>query len=145
MTFEEKVDKLAEYIELLVHRFMMVNCDEDSCLNEINFQEIKVIEILGKKHRSIMRELADEALVAISTMTGIIDRLVEKGFVTRYRTEEDRRVVIVELTEKGMEGYQEHLKQYQDLSRGMLMALNEDEQDTMIKILGKISGVISGG
>ena len=143
MTFEEKVNKLAEYIQLLVHRFMGVKCDEDSCLNEINFQELEVIDILGKKHKSIMRELAIEASVALSTMTGIIDRLVEKGFVTRYRTEEDRRIVIVELTEKGMEGYREHVKQYQDLSRGMLTALDENEQDSMIKILGKISGIIS--
>jgi DNA-binding MarR family transcriptional regulator len=38
-----------------------------------------------------------------STITGIIDRLEQKGFVLRSRTSPDRRVITISLTEKGTE------------------------------------------
>ena len=40
-------------------------------------------------------------MVKSSTVTGIIDRLEQKGLVTRSRTSPDRRVITVELTESG--------------------------------------------
>ncbi len=40
-------------------------------------------------------------LVNSSTVTGIIDRLEDKGLVKRMRTSQDRRVITIELTETG--------------------------------------------
>jgi DNA-binding MarR family transcriptional regulator len=40
-------------------------------------------------------------MVKSSTVTGIIDRLVQKGLVTRLRNSPDRRVITIELTEAG--------------------------------------------
>lgn len=48
-----------------------------------------------------MRELAEAAHTSSANLTGIIDRLVERGLVERVRSEEDRRVILVQLTEKG--------------------------------------------
>lgn len=45
--------------------------------------------------------LARYILVQPSTMTGIIDRLEQKGLVARQRSNADRRVVTIELTELG--------------------------------------------
>jgi DNA-binding MarR family transcriptional regulator len=48
-----------------------------------------------------MSQLADETNQVSATMTGIIDRLVERGWVKRRRNPEDRRAVLVRLTEAG--------------------------------------------
>jgi DNA-binding MarR family transcriptional regulator len=48
-----------------------------------------------------MSELADLIQQSSATMTGIVDRLVEKTWVTRRRSEEDRRAVFVALTSEG--------------------------------------------
>jgi len=46
-------------------------------------------------------QIAKQILVKSSTVTGIIDRLEQKGLVERKRSSPDRRVIIIELTEAG--------------------------------------------
>lgn len=46
-------------------------------------------------------QIAKHIMVKSSTVTGIIDRLEQKGLVTRSRTSPDRRVITVELTQSG--------------------------------------------
>ena len=46
-------------------------------------------------------QIAKQILVKSSTVTGIIDRLEQKGLVERKRSSSDRRVITIELTEAG--------------------------------------------
>jgi len=46
-------------------------------------------------------QIAKYIMVNSSTITGIIDRLEQKGLVERSRTSPDRRVITISLTEKG--------------------------------------------
>jgi DNA-binding MarR family transcriptional regulator len=48
-----------------------------------------------------MSELAERIQQSSATMTGIIDRLVDKKWVSRRRSDEDRRAVYVGLTTEG--------------------------------------------
>ena len=48
-------------------------------------------------------QIARHIMVKSSTVTGIIDRLEQKGFVERLRNSPDRRVITVQLTEGGKE------------------------------------------
>ncbi|WP_136415432.1 MULTISPECIES: MarR family transcriptional regulator [Oxalobacteraceae] len=48
-------------------------------------------------------DLARELMTDTGAMTRMLDRLEEKGFVRRTRSSEDRRVVEVALTEKGVQ------------------------------------------
>lgn len=47
-------------------------------------------------------QIAKHIMVKSSTVTGIIDRLEQKGLVKRTRTSPDRRVITIELTEAGV-------------------------------------------
>ena len=46
-------------------------------------------------------QIAKYIMVKSSTVTGIIDRLEQKGLVTRVRNSPDRRVITIEMTEAG--------------------------------------------
>jgi DNA-binding MarR family transcriptional regulator len=48
-------------------------------------------------------QIARRIMVKSSTVTGIIDRLEQKGLVERLRNSPDRRVITIELTETGKE------------------------------------------
>ena len=48
-------------------------------------------------------QIARHIMVKSSTVTGIIDRLEQKGFVERLRNSPDRRVITIRLTEAGKE------------------------------------------
>jgi DNA-binding MarR family transcriptional regulator len=47
--------------------------------------------------------IAKHIMVQSSTVTGIIDRLEQKGLVCRLRDSSDRRVITIQLTEGGKE------------------------------------------
>jgi len=48
-------------------------------------------------------QIARHMMVKSSTVTGVIDRLEQKGFVERLRNSPDRRVITIQLTEAGKE------------------------------------------
>lgn len=91
-----------------------------------------------------MTELAKECGFALSSMTGIVDRLVAKGYVNRFRGEEDRRSVFVEVTSKGEQVCQECLEAEMELIIAMMDALGPDEQDALVDLLGKAVGGLDG-
>jgi len=133
--------QLNQYIERMIHNAAISHC---CCLDDLssrlNVQELNTIRFLGMNGPSIMREIAEYLMLAVSTMTGVVDSLVEKKLVSRERSDNDRRIVCVALTDSGKEAYCINLENHVKLSRGLLEALDDDEQETLLILLGKISG-----
>lgn len=48
-------------------------------------------------------KIANHIMVKSSTVTGVVDRLENKGFVERMRNSPDRRVITIQLTKAGKE------------------------------------------
>jgi len=106
---------------------------------EISFPEVHIVEFLGDRKPCMMRELAEYLLVAVNTVTTIVDKLEQKNLVKRERDETDRRIVMVQLTELGLEAYQGILTARLNACRTMLAPLNEDEQDIFMVLMRKIA------
>lgn len=93
-----------------------------------------------------MSRLAQECGLALSSMTGVVDRLVARGFAKRTRNDaEDRRKVFVVLDRKGEKIYQQLLESEMALIIGMMDALKPQEQDAFLDALGKAVGSLKGG
>lgn len=58
---------------------------------------------LAQRGPSTQRELADALRVSPRNVTGLVDALVETGFVSRKAHPTDRRAVLVEFTARGAE------------------------------------------
>lgn len=69
----------------------------------LTFPQWMVLKALRRKGRMTAREIAQSLEVTPANVTGILDRLEESRLVKRTRSEEDRRVVHVALTRKGLE------------------------------------------
>ncbi len=82
-----------------------------------------------------MGSLHEEMLVAGSTLTIIVDYLVEKNIVKRYRCKDDRRVVLLEVTEQGEELVQSLLEERQSFLQQALLKLGTEEQKSLINLL----------
>ncbi len=106
---------------------------------ELNMQELRVVEFLGNEGPRMMRELADHLTVAVNSMTGIVDNLEHKNLVHRQRSETDRRVIHVQLTEAGGAIHQSLVNVNLRLFRSMLGALTEDEQEIFMVLFRKIA------
>lgn len=135
-TARTKIMLLDTYIRALAKRLYMRPRAKGLAADLAN-SEIFTCEALGRRGPCMMSELAKECGYPLSSMTGIVDRLVSKGYVKRFRTDEDRRSVFVELARKGEQVYQECLEAHMGLIIAMTDALESQEQDTLLDLLGK--------
>lgn len=82
--------------------------------------------------------LAREVHLSPSTIVGILDRLEQKGLVVRSRGQRDRRVVFLEVTERGRVLLASAPPSLQRTLAGALQGLADDEQRTIAAALEKI-------
>ncbi|WP_336206833.1 MarR family winged helix-turn-helix transcriptional regulator [Nonomuraea sp. LPB2021202275-12-8] len=69
--------------------------------SNLTMRQLKVIMVVAINGSATGQDLAHNLGVALGTVTGIVDRLVAHGFVSRHEDPHDRRVRRVELTETG--------------------------------------------
>lgn len=132
----QKLKQLDEYVHVLMRRFCVPSVDGEA--GELSGSEIFVCNILGRKHRCTMSELAKDCGLVLSTMTGVVDRLVEKRYVKRAKEDpEDRRKVFVALDARGQKIYQQLLESEMEMIITMMEALKPSEQDVLLRVLGK--------
>lgn len=134
---EARAIELKNNIDVISSHFQSLSALTSS--EELSLQELKIVYHIGQCKSCIMREVSEYSQVAVSTMTGIIDKLEEKGLVKRERNDEDRRIVRVLLTSKGCKLNQSYVENYLELSRRMLQSLDEDEQNTYLELTKKIA------
>jgi len=68
---------------------------------DITMPQFKVMLFLWHTPRTRVSVLADMLGIHLSNVSGILDRLVEAGFVYREDDADDRRLVVSQLTPKG--------------------------------------------
>ncbi len=85
-----------------------------------------------------MNALSEAMGLANSTMTRMIDQLVDKGFVRRETDNEDRRVVRVSLTSQGQET-RRNLEQAQQYFFGLVLTeIPQEERHDILQVLERI-------
>lgn len=136
----DKLKLLDGYIHALIQRFYL-RPSVDGPIAELSGREVFALNLVGRRGRCTMSELAKECGLALSSMTGVVDRLVAKACVRRTRDdEEDRRRVFVELDKKGEKIYQALLESEMEMIIAMMDALKPAEQDALLGCLGKALG-----
>ena len=74
---------------------------------ELTMPQFRVLALLSRGPRR-MSEIATFLGVALSSATGMVDRLVDRGLAARSHDRADRRVVTCRLTERGSRAFQQH-------------------------------------
>lgn len=65
--------------------------------------QFDVIATLGDTEGLTCKQLSEATLVTKGTLTGVLDRLTTKGFVERVPSLEDRRCILIRLTDHGVD------------------------------------------
>lgn len=68
---------------------------------ELTPPQFDVVATLGNTKGMTFRELGERTLITKGTLTGVVDRLETKGFVSRENCPQDGRSTIVSLTRQG--------------------------------------------
>lgn len=137
-TIDQKTDRLLFHIWFLTGHFnsLLSSCCEEEC--DLSIQEIKAIEFLGRIGPSKMKALADYLKLAVSSTTTLADNLEAKGAVKRERSLEDRRVIILQLTEEGLRDYQITVEAYKQFCRNILQTLDMEDQTKFLELFDKV-------
>jgi DNA-binding MarR family transcriptional regulator len=138
------LERRANDLQDLVNEFMR----QFDCMNttaatgphaELNMQELRTIQFIGIAGPQMMREMAGRLGVAVNSLTSITDGLEKKGLVLRQRSEQDRRIINLELTEDGTRIFNSTRDMKLKVYRSMLKALTEDEQEIFMVLFRKIA------
>lgn len=100
--------------------------------------QMHAIEIIGQEKSLRMKELAEHLGVTTGSLTVMVDRLEQKGFLERRPHESDRRSFLVTLTDKGRKHFKKHHRYHLKLSEDVLAALEPAEQQRFAAALGLI-------
>ena len=100
--------------------------------------QLYVLATIGFAGRMPFNEIGAEMMVTVSNLTGIVDRLGEKGLVVRQRDTHDRRVVHVMLTDKGTELYDSSIPSFEKFLSEFFSPLNKTEQKELAVLLRKL-------
>lgn len=126
--------------DILVNLFQEIMDIEEKALITAEFKNISVndmhiIEAIGTGEPKNMSTVAMLMSVTVGTLTIAINNLVKKGYVSRVRSEEDRRVVLIFLTEKGKRAYQHHREFHDGMVKALVEGLDEGQQKILVKSL----------
>ena len=102
---------------------------------DITNNDMHVIEAVGIREPRNMSSVAKTLGITVGTLTISINGLVKKGYVSRVRSEEDRRVVLIFLTEKGKRAYQHHREFHDGMVKALVEGLDEGQQKILVKSL----------
>ena len=98
------------------------------CLRAISSTHLHVLFLLMSEGELTMGRLAERLDVSLPNVTGIVERMVERGFVERTRSDDDRRIVAVRVTDLGRQTVDEIDMIRRSQMAAMLERLTADEQ-----------------
>ncbi len=128
---------------LLVNLFNNVLETESKAVVAAGFQDISnndmhIIDAIGIGQPQNMSAIAAKRMVTTGTLTVNMNSLEKKGYIERRRSDEDKRVVLVTLTEKGRAAFFHHRDFHKDMIKAAVKGLGEDEMKALIRCLEKL-------
>ncbi len=100
--------------------------------------QFAVLETLGHLGSMTIGTLCKKQLVSGGNMTLVVDNLAKEDLVRRVHSQDDRRTIIVELTEKGKELFEAIFPKHAENITMAASVLNDDEIETLSRLLKKL-------
>ena len=129
-TFNEVLVKLFNDIMHIEEKAIIT--DE---FKDISNNDMHIIEAIGIDEPKNMSSVAKELSVTVGTLTIAINNLVKKGYVNRIRSDKDRRVVYISLSNKGRNAYNHHAEFHREMIKATIEGLNGEEVSVLVKSL----------
>ncbi|GAA0808274.1 MarR family transcriptional regulator [Clostridium sp. AF19-22AC] len=135
--------------DILVHLFNEIwELEEDAIITDeykdISNNDMHIIEAIGLGSDSTMSVVAKKLGITAGSLTTSVNSLVNKKYVVRERSETDRRVVYIRLTEKGRRAYRHHEDFHMQMTDAVIQSLDENEMPVLLKTLESLSKFFRG-
>ncbi len=108
----------------------------DRSLTPVQFAALVKLNVLGEVSQN---QLGRNTAMDASTMQGVIKRLASRGLIERKADPNDRRRLLLSLSEEGKKVLELAIPSGRIITNSTLSPLSDDEQKTLIALLKKIS------
>ena len=101
---------------------------------DLTNNDMHIIEAVGNNMSTIAKKLG----ITVGSLTTSMNSLVNKKYAVRHRSEEDRRIVNIKLTEKGEKAYHHHANFHKKMVEAVVETLDEEEIPVLTKALDNL-------
>ncbi|MCG7338051.1 MarR family transcriptional regulator [Staphylococcus sp. ACRSN] len=105
----------------------------------LNVTEFAVLELLYSKGEQPIQKIGERVLIASSSITYVVDKLVEKGYVERRRDQQDKRVTKAVITEQGHKMMASIFPEHAETLTSTFSVLTDEELEILQRALKKLS------
>lgn len=129
--------------KILVHLFNDIwGLEEKAVITEefkdLTNNDMHIIEAVGLGDGNNMSTIAKKLGITVGSLTTSMNSLVNKKYAVRHRSEEDRRIVNIKLTEKGKKAYHHHANFHKKMVEAVVETLDEEEIPVLTKALDNL-------
>lgn len=137
------MDTYNTFNEILVKLFKDIMDIEGKAIITEEFKDISnndmhIIEAVGRDGQRNMSSIAKDMSVTVGTLTIAMNSLVKKGYVQRVRSEVDRRVVLISLTEKGVKAFDHHKRFHDEMIDALLRDVDPSQTEILVHALSNL-------
>jgi MarR family 2-MHQ and catechol resistance regulon transcriptional repressor len=104
----------------------------------LNPTEFAVLELLYHKGDQPMQQIGGKILLASGSITYVVDKLEQKGYLRRIACPKDRRVTYAQITEEGKKFIKEIFPAHADQIHQLMSSLADSEKEEAIGLLKKL-------
>lgn len=127
------IEEIKEVLSSNLWENMFLNCSKN---------EVLVFWLLYRRHEVNMTEIAEYIHVPLNTATGIINRMEKNGLIVRERSREDKRVVNIGFSEKGMAQFEALIGELTYYGMKIAGFLTKQEMELFYKMTSKVREVL---
>lgn len=98
-----------------------------------------VLKCLWDQNGLTAKQLAERLCLDSSTITGILDRMENKGLINRYHDVRDRRALCVMITQEGQDLQEPVTQAIVSANKKALYSFNEEQSELLKKLLSELN------
>lgn len=119
-------------------QWINAHADHDIRQHGLTRTEFGVLELLFHKGSQPLQQIGGKVLMSSGNITYVIDKLEKKAYVKRRASNEDRRLIYAEITDKGREFIEEVFPKHASVIEQAAGGLSEEEKHIVSALLKKL-------
>lgn len=132
-------DRLADFV-LFTQRSCILNLSTELNRGNISFPQFFLMAYLSSEDYLTMSDIAKKMGHSTAAATGLVDRLEKLDYVERVHAAEDRRKIMVRITQQGVELVAHMRKKIASSLSDVMADMDEEESETVAAAQRAISG-----
>lgn len=139
MAQDQSAEALFNALQTLIRGLKVAEANgAEVAASRLSASDLQALMLIGDRQRCIVSDVANGLNISPTTASSLVDRLVRNNFVERYRTDDDRRIVRLELSGEGARIREEAITLQLDQCQRMLDELTPQEAETFLRLFKKI-------